>query len=921
MKINFYFLVFVFLLFGRMSYATVKFDGNCFLIDGVLLLQDAEDTLAYYYAPKYPTLALKNDSTAEFLFMKYAGVDDQTSGGLFHALIEFTISDQDLAAVLKKLRKKIPKARLKGRLPFLPTNGTAGDFSGPTFEIVSSILANNGGITRSVVTSGQAPMTAGSKAAVAAHLDAQGATLFWKSLTSGPTSDISIAVKAYYEAILPSYNAVISVDMENVFSEFSNEQSTKKFFSQKDIRNKIDSISKKGGIKIEVADRSQTFDIDNVDMLMLVDLICAKATDMMFGVAEGVAPLEDDYIEEEYPEEVAAGAMGMDPMMMMMMMQGMGGSKPPTPAMDDDDAKRAGAAANALDDDTDTKRTGTGSNTLDDDTDTKRRGAGQVNTALDNKTKKNTTPASSGTDSENKKGATNKAITDKQNSALIDKEADANKAKATANKANTDKQNSALIDKEAAAKKPVDANSSKGKSDKINSALIDKEAAAKKTADANSSKGKSDKINSALIDKEAAANKAKLNSNPNKAITDKQNSALIDKEADANKAKATANKANTDKQNSALIDKEADAKKAKATTNKANPVKGNVNNTTKPNTSGQARPSTPANPKGNVPLKPAGSTVAPAKPGIGGMGAMIGFMAANALIDKTLQNNKKTYVLNKKSEVKLTTYKVNLSKATTVKVPFSTSGNLSFFYNNNKNDDRYFNMVNMQDAAFQQREIAFQLDNEFADTYTELLNFVTIRFKKTYSNGQADVISQLMFSKADIANGENIKSIIYPRLGETGKGVQEYQYQIIWSMKGKNVTIRIPENETEWLSSSDPVISIAPPFIREEINIDAERDRFSNAGFNSVNIRFATVLGGKPTHVKKLVLKANDPEWNSTISIYHDVNQPVVYETTWYSNTGELKQPIQAIDANYLFLTPPQQENTESPIQNTPTQE
>ena len=464
----FNFILVVCFFYGSTSYATVKFDGNCFLIDGVLLLQDADDTLAYYYSPKYPTLAMKNDSTAEFLFMKYAGAENQSSGGLFHALFEFTISDAELAGILIKLKKKIPKAHLKGRLPFLPTNGTEGDFSGPTFEIISSILSGDGGLARSVIASGQAPMTPGSKAAVAALLDANGANLFWKSLTTGPTSDISIGVKAYYEAILPSYNAIVSIDMEEVYSEFANSNGNKKFFSQKDISNRIDSIAKKGGLKIEIADRTQALDIDNSQMAALVDLISAKVTDLMFGVAQGAVPPPQEVFEDEMVEN--AGMMGMDPMMMMMMMQGMAGNN--------------NAAAAALAD----------------------------NSAIDKEAKQ--AP---------KKNMNN-------------------------------------------VKGPIDKNSSKPTS------------------------------------------------------------------------------------------------KSQA----------------RPTSTGQTRPTSASKNTGALPSKAAAATSAVGAKAAAG--AMIGFMAANALIDKTLQNNKKTYVLNKKSEVKLTKYKVNLSKKSSIKVPFYTAVNLSLFY-------------------------------------------------------------------------------------------------------------------------------------------------------------------------------------------------------------------------------------------------
>ena len=603
-----------FLLSGCMqSFATVKYDGNTFLIDGILLLQDADDTLAYYYAPKFPTLAMKPDSSVEFLFMKYSGADEQSSGGLFHALIEFTASDELIASVLKKLRKKIPKARIKGRLPFLPSNGTTGDFSGPTFEIISSVLSSGGdGFTRSLVASGNAPMTPGSKAAVAAMLDSRGATLLWKSLCSGPTSDLSIGVKAYYEAMLPAYNAVITVDMQKVYSEFNKETKRKRFFSQKDINNKIDSFAKNGGITIDIVDRSQALDIDNSQMTSLVEMITDKVTDLMFGAAEGfIVPDPEPVVESSAP--------AMDPMMMMMMM----GSMPPT-----------------------------------------------------------------------------------------------------------------------------------------------------------------------------------------------------------------------------------------------------------------------------------------AQAGV------IGFMAVNTVLDKVLDNNKDIYTLKNKTEVNLTKYKVNLSKKATIKVPFFTAGNLSLFYSNNKESDQYFKIVNMDDADFQRKEVAFQVDADFVDSFDDLLNFVTVKFKKTYSNGQDDVTEQLLFNKRDLDNGVNIKSIMYPRLGLTGKDWQQYQYQIVWSLKGKDVSLRIPANISEWLTSSDPVISLTPPFERVQISVDAERDRFLNGGFSSAQVRFASIVGGKPSQVKRLVLRANDPEWVSNVSIYKDVDKPLVYETSWYSGSGEIKQDLKLMESDYLYVVPPQQEGT-----------
>ena len=255
-------------------------------------------------------------------------------------------------------------------------------------------------------------------------------------------------------------------------------------------------------------------------------------------------------------------------------------------------------------------------------------------------------------------------------------------------------------------------------------------------------------------------------------------------------------------------------------------------------------------------------------------------------------------------------YWFQLNKKATIKVPFYTAGNLSLFYNSNKESDQYFKIVNMDDADFQRKEVAFQVDADFVDSFDDLLNFVTVKFKKTYSNGQDDVTEQLLFNKRDLDNGVNIKSVMYPRLGLTGKDWQQYQYQIVWSLKGKDVSIRFPANESEWLTSSDPVISLTPPFERVQISVDAERDRFLNGGFASAQVRFASIVGGKPTQVKRLVLRANDPEWVSNVSIYKDVDKPLVYETSWYSGAGEKKQELKQLESDYLYVVPPQQEGT-----------
>src|SRR3972149_5343871 len=100
------------------------------------------------------------------------------------------------AELEKERTKKLPGAKLAGALPLLEAKAEQGKESA-SFQVVSAVLSSTGegGFTRSLITSGHAPLTPGSRAAVAATLDPKGATLLWDSL-NGATSAVSGSLSA-----------------------------------------------------------------------------------------------------------------------------------------------------------------------------------------------------------------------------------------------------------------------------------------------------------------------------------------------------------------------------------------------------------------------------------------------------------------------------------------------------------------------------------------------------------------------------------------------------------------------------------------------------------------------------------------------------------------------------------------------------
>jgi hypothetical protein len=281
--------------------ALVNYDAGQRMIDGIQLLQDASDSGAYYYIPQFPRLATKPDGTFEFVCLKYVGGAAATNGGLFHALVEFTLPAEVVEALEKKLKQQVPNARIVGPVPLLQALDNGEDGVG-SFQVVSAILADKdkGGFTRSLVTSGKAPLMPGSRAVVAALLNEQGATLLWDSL-NGPTSDVSVAIHAYYEAAVKAYNARVTANVDTVYNHFSRISNQQKEYTRRQLRDVVDELQRGGDLKVEVLDRSAGLGIKGEDMAGILQVVTDKLVELMFDHKTGWSadPVRETAVEAD----------------------------------------------------------------------------------------------------------------------------------------------------------------------------------------------------------------------------------------------------------------------------------------------------------------------------------------------------------------------------------------------------------------------------------------------------------------------------------------------------------------------------------------------------------------------------------------------------------------------------------------------
>lgn len=576
-------------------FAVVKYDEGRMMIDGIQLLQDNTNPLEYYYLPQYPKLARNEDGSFEFLCIKYVGENKESSGGLFHALIEYTLPDSLVRTIGNKLAQEKPGAVIVGPVPLMQAFNDGQEGVG-SFQVVSAILSKEGGedkFTRTVITSGHAPLTPGSKAVVASLLTPEGATLLWNSM-QGTTSDVSVSIHAYYEAAVKSYNAVVQAEMSTIYEHFSRVYGVQQDYTKRQLRKIVDDLKQDGTLTIDVFDRTSALGIKDNELDAVLSLVTDKLVELMFNAESGWS--------QEPEREVA-----------------------------------------------------------------------------------------------------------------------------------------------------VEPGQFKGRQN------------------------------------ESWFSRTFLGSKDTKYYTDNQ------------------------------------------------------------------------------------------------------------------------YVMKKREDIRTKTFYMNLSQSTTVKVPVYSSGNLGGLFSTL--DSRYFRIVDMNDPAFQIRDLHFQIDGDYVDSFQDIINFVSVNFRKKYDADHDDQTKQIIINYQDVKSGNTIRSVNYPRLGFTSSDWLDYEYQIGWSIKGENKTLKIPEGQDKWIRSNEPAISLRPPFDKRVLELDADRGLFRDAGVVTAVIDIATVLAGNVRKYRSISLKSADAENSVSTAIYHDGGEEIVYRVTWYNKNGrQYRTELQVLDSDYLYLVPPSED-------------
>src|SRR5690606_23164106 len=165
----------------------------------------------FYYLPDKLRLATHSNGKPQLSFLRYVentsgpeATDEAEGGGIVHAVVELSVTPEQLAEARQQLRRIKPNGVIVG--PIVYKSGT--------IALITSFNAENGELTKQVIGLGKAPVLDGGKAAVSVQLTKKGAKLLWESFKT-PTPDLTFS----FEMDMAGFRSPIRAKIEANFDQ------------------------------------------------------------------------------------------------------------------------------------------------------------------------------------------------------------------------------------------------------------------------------------------------------------------------------------------------------------------------------------------------------------------------------------------------------------------------------------------------------------------------------------------------------------------------------------------------------------------------------------------------------------------------------------------------------------------------------
>ncbi len=221
----------------------------------LILFPEVTNENVYYYLPDKPRLAFHPDGTPQFSFIRYvkneltdassnnAITESSKGGGIIHALVELSVTDEQIRAAERALRRIDGDGQIRG--PVIFKSGSV--------ALISAVAKPNGEMAEQVVGLGSAPILENQRSAVAVQLNQMGSKILWESFNT-PTPDFTFNFEMEVEGYLSPKRVLIEADFDRIYKHRSFEAGAAAQMGPAllaaEIKSSFDELTDQGAIKV-----------------------------------------------------------------------------------------------------------------------------------------------------------------------------------------------------------------------------------------------------------------------------------------------------------------------------------------------------------------------------------------------------------------------------------------------------------------------------------------------------------------------------------------------------------------------------------------------------------------------------------------------------------------------------------------------
>jgi hypothetical protein len=174
---------------------------------------------------------------------------------------------------------------------------------------------------------------------------------------------------------------------------------------------------------------------------------------------------------------------------------------------------------------------------------------------------------------------------------------------------------------------------------------------------------------------------------------------------------------------------------------------------------------------------------------------------------------------------------LNFNHRSTVERHSFITFNIGDLYQRYGTEEGYFRTVNLDDPAFQQRQVHVAVDGALLPELERAINNVTVTLRKRHARG-AETLRELVLDHETVQRAAaNLRMVYGWDQDDDRQDWLRYEYRTRWSFKGGGV------HETGWTTGNGPLIDLFAPYERRTIQLIGSAEALQERGVRAAIVR------------------------------------------------------------------------------------